>query len=77
MKLEKMTDDNFKVYLNQAIPDYADDKIKAGTWNESEAMVLAEESYNNLLPKGADTPDNFFIFRDGIKRARASRHDMG
>lgn len=61
MNLVKMSEKDFDNYLNIAIPEYADDKIKAGTWKKSDAIHLATESYANLLPKGLHTPNNFLF----------------
>ena len=61
MKLEKMSQAIFKEYLNVAISEYAEDKIKAGTWAESEAISLAEKSFADLLPDGPDTTDNYLF----------------
>ncbi len=61
MKLAKMTKKNFDKYLDIAIPEYANDKVAAGTWKKSEAINLAKDSYAKLLPNGVDTPDNFLF----------------
>lgn len=61
MNLKKMTEVRFRKYLDLAIVEYANDKIKAGAWEEANAFNLAKESYSNLLPKGINTPDNFLF----------------
>ncbi|MEI5988557.1 GNAT family N-acetyltransferase [Enterococcus crotali] len=59
IRLEKMSKTDYKNYLSFAIKDYAQDKITAGTWNEKEAIQLATESFNELLPEGTDTKNDF------------------
>ncbi|GGC92327.1 GNAT family N-acetyltransferase [Enterococcus wangshanyuanii] len=61
MKLEKMRQETFKDYVALAISEYAKDKIKAGTWSESEALGLAEKSFTDLLPDGPETKDNYLF----------------
>lgn len=59
IKLKKMTVTDFEKYLSFAIKDYAQDKIIAGTWNEADAISLATKSFNELLPKGKDTNNEY------------------
>ena len=63
--LVPMTEDEFEAYLLWAIPDYAQDNVRSGSWAESEAMQKAEEQFRELLPQGLHTPDNYhFSIRD-------------
>ncbi|OEG14510.1 GNAT family N-acetyltransferase [Enterococcus ureasiticus] len=54
-----MTVTDYKKYLSFAIKDYAQDKVTAGTWNEDEAIALATKSFNELLPEGKDTKNEY------------------
>ncbi|MBO0472755.1 hypothetical protein IGL98_001829 [Enterococcus sp. DIV0840] len=57
--LKEMTATDYKKYLSFAIKDYAKDKVTAGTWNEDEAISLAKKSFNELLPEGTDTKNEY------------------
>ncbi|MGX7148820.1 GNAT family N-acetyltransferase [Enterococcus ureasiticus] len=57
--LKEMTVTDYKKYLSFAIKDYAQDKVTAGTWNEDEAIALATKSFNELLPEGKDTKNEY------------------
>ena len=53
--LVSINDKDFKIYLESQITQYARDKIRAGTWNENEAIDLSRESFAKLLPDGRKT----------------------
>jgi len=57
--LKEMTATDYEKYLSFAIKDYAQDKITAGTWNPEEAISLATKSFNELLPEGKETRNEF------------------
>ncbi len=69
LELIPMTAAEFVDYLKQIIPDYAEESVKAGYWEPSEALKKAEESTQRLLPDGIDTP-NHYLYRvqDGEQR---------
>lgn len=54
--LRKMSEEDFQHYLSYAIEDFADEKIKAGTWSQEEGHTLAKQAFDKYLPKGIDTP---------------------
>ncbi|WP_313467068.1 GNAT family N-acetyltransferase [Carnobacterium sp.] len=61
IQLEKMTERDFIDYLSLAIPDYAAEKISAGTWAKEEAQKLSEDSFAELLPNGVATKDHYLF----------------
>ncbi|MDT2011822.1 GNAT family N-acetyltransferase [Carnobacterium divergens] len=61
MHLKKMTQSDFDDFLSLSILDYAKDKVAAGTWSGDEAIALATTTFNELLPKGIHT-ENEFLF---------------
>jgi ribosomal protein S18 acetylase RimI-like enzyme len=64
-RLEEMNSTEFQRYLSYAIKNYADEHVKAGNWNEQEAMGKATKEFEKLLPEGEKTVDNkLFIIRD-------------
>ena len=58
IQLERMTERDFIDYLSLAIPDYAAEKISAGSWAKEEAQKLSEESFAELLPNGVATKEH-------------------
>lgn len=59
--LNTMTLIDYENYLSFAIKDYAQDKITAGTWNKEEAIHLATKSFNELLPEGKETKNDYLF----------------
>lgn len=55
VKLILIDEGDFTTYLESQITQYAEDKIRAGTWNENEAIDLSRESFAKLLPDGRNT----------------------
>ncbi|MCQ4086448.1 GNAT family N-acetyltransferase [Saccharibacillus sp. JS10] len=55
VNLEPMNEEEFRVYRARAVIEFAEDKVKAGTWNEEESLKLSEESYRKYLPDGIHT----------------------
>jgi ribosomal protein S18 acetylase RimI-like enzyme len=49
----------FAAYVKDAVPDYARDKVTSGQWAEEHALELARAGFEELLPEGLATPDNF------------------
>jgi len=47
-----MKDSDYAAYLTNAVFEYANDKVQAGTWAKDEALALAKESFASLLPQG-------------------------
>ena len=52
VRLVPMTESEFKTYLQKAIEDYAQDHVKAGNWDSSDALQKSEEQFLQLLPDG-------------------------
>ena len=66
VKLEKMNSNEFQRYLSFAIKNYASEHVRAGNWEESEAVDKAAQEYENLLPDGKNTTNQYlFTIRDG------------
>jgi ribosomal protein S18 acetylase RimI-like enzyme len=57
--LSPMSEPEFADYLEFAIPDFAADKVNAGQWSTDEALELARQGYDELLPQGLATPGHF------------------
>lgn len=59
--LVPMNEDEFQMYLEYSIQDYAQEHIKAGRWSEEEALEEATQEYQHLLPQGLQTPKHFLL----------------
>jgi len=53
-----MTQVEFDTFLARAIPEYAEDKVRAGNWSESEALEKSRISYEGYLPQGVQTENH-------------------
>lgn len=61
VELLKMSKEDFEHYLSNAVTEYANEKIKAGTWAEKEAHKLSQETFSKLLPNGVDTEKQYLF----------------
>jgi len=59
IQLLPMTQPEFEPWMAQAIADYADDKVKAGTWEANDAAARSRADFEKLLPAGLASPDNY------------------
>lgn len=57
--LTPMTQIEFEAFLEQEIPEYAADNVRAGYWDESEALEKSREAFKRLLPQGMQTENNY------------------
>ena len=57
--LELMTEEEFGVYRARSVVEYAEDKVKAGSWTEEEALELSEETYRKYLPDGIHSKEQY------------------
>lgn len=65
-KLIPMTQPEYDEYLKHLIPDYAADNVRAGYWDESEALEKSRQQIGTLLPEGLQTKDHYiFTLVDG------------
>ena len=55
----EMNDDEFDKFAEWDILDYSKDLIKAGLSSEENALEDAKKSFNELLPQGKCTKDNY------------------
>src|SRR4051812_5152899 len=65
MRFEKMTDQEFQVWLPRSKASYAKDKMQANSLTEQEASEMAEKDFLRLLPDGPNSENNFlFTMKD-------------
>ncbi len=59
LSLSPMDQNEFEQFLDMTIADYAEDKIKAGSWNAENALSNAKRDFNRLLPQGIQTKNHY------------------
>ena len=65
-KLIPMTQPEFDVFLEHLIPDYAAENVRAGYWDESEALEKSRKETESLLPQGLQSENHYlFTLYDG------------
>lgn len=57
--LELMTEEEFAGYRARSVVEFAEDKVKAGSWKEEEALQLSEETYRKYLPDGIHSKEQY------------------
>jgi RimJ/RimL family protein N-acetyltransferase len=63
--LVPMGETEFRTYLASSIPAYAQNNIDSGRWSPEEALQQAEKQYQELLPNGLASPNQYlFSIRD-------------
>jgi ribosomal protein S18 acetylase RimI-like enzyme len=51
----------YSQYLQAAVSAYADENVESGRWPAEGALERSREDFNNSLPQGLNTPDNFLF----------------
>jgi len=59
--LVPMLQEVFATYLESAIAGYADDNVASGRWPAEGALARSRTDFENSLPQGLATPDNFLF----------------
>ena len=55
VRLVSMTESEFQIYLKHSVENYAQEHVKAGNWDPSDALQKAEKEFLQLLPEGVAT----------------------
>lgn len=61
VQLVPMTESDLHVYLQNAIEEYAQEHVKAGNWHPSEALQQSEKEFQQLLPDGVASKDQYLF----------------
>lgn len=61
IRLEPMTESEFRTFRERLIREYADDKVRAGNWTAEESLSRSEKETNQLLPNGLATPEHYLF----------------
>ena len=63
--LQAMSEAEYATWLAQAIPNFADEKVKSGQWAAEGALAQSEKDHQTMLPQGVHTSGQcFFTIRD-------------
>lgn len=61
VRLEPMTETQYQSYLDTAVEGYAQAHLKSGDCGPEDALRLAQEDYQKLLPNGLQSKNNFLF----------------
>jgi len=61
VRLTPMLENEFEAYLAVTVPEYAAENIRAGYWSEDGALERSRKAYDNLLPQGVKTENNYLF----------------
>lgn len=56
--LRPMSDAEYATWFEQAVRDYAADKVASGQWAQAQALALSRKEHDELLPQGMRSADN-------------------
>ncbi len=59
VQLIPMSEAEFQDYLSDAIKEYAQEHVTAGNWHPSEALAKSEKEYQQLLPDGPSSKNQY------------------
>jgi ribosomal protein S18 acetylase RimI-like enzyme len=59
IQLVPMSESDFQSYCERAIAEYAEEHVRGGRWSVEEAHEQARKEYQELLPDGLATPNQF------------------
>ena len=59
--LRQITESEYLAWQAETIPAYAADKVASGQWSKSESLELSRKEYQELLPDGLNTKDNYLF----------------
>jgi len=67
-KLIPMTQTEFDAFLEQIIPNYASENVRAGYWSKDESLERSRKQTESLLPQGLQTKDHYLytLYDDDI-----------
>jgi len=61
VRLIPMTEDEFQAYYTGAVEEYAEEHVKSGNWQPSEALEKSEKEYRHYLPNGVASPNQYLF----------------
>ena len=61
LNLNVMLQKDFDELMKMEVQNYADEKVKAGTWTKEESLQKSKEAFQQLLPNGLQTTYHFLL----------------
>ncbi|AYC30481.1 GNAT family N-acetyltransferase [Paenisporosarcina cavernae] len=61
LELRPMDESYYDSYLEEAVKEYAEEKVTAGNWDEEGSLEKSRDEYTRLLPDGVNSKDNFLF----------------
>ena len=62
IRLDPMSEGEFRASLARAIPRHAAEEVRRGHWTEEEAAGSSQTDFSQLLPQGRETPNFHFCW---------------
>jgi ribosomal protein S18 acetylase RimI-like enzyme len=59
VELIPMTEQEYQMYVEQSIQEYAQEHVRGGRWSEEEALQRATQELQEILPQGLHSPGNY------------------
>ncbi len=56
-----MSTEKYSDYLDSGVLNYAKENVESGRWPEKGALERSRANFNQLLPQGLETPDNYLF----------------
>ena len=57
--LVPMTQVEYDAFIERVVPEYAEDKVRAGQWAASDALERSRKEYLDDLPQGVETKSQY------------------
>ncbi len=67
VRLVKMQQEDFEPYLERGIREYAEDHVRNGNWTAEESLERSRKEFQELLPDGVNSRDQFLYSIVGEK----------
>jgi len=59
VKLEPIQQEDFEIFLERGIREYAGDHVRNGNWSSEEALDRSKKEFESLLPDGIRSKDQY------------------
>ena len=76
IRLVPMSEGDYARFLEWAVLDYAQAKTQSGRWKPEDAQRLAAETFQNLLPDGLSTPNQYLLTIRDDNRLEDSQREI-
>lgn len=60
VRLEPMTEEDFRASREREIPRHAAEQVREGLWTQESALEASRSDFDQLLPQGRETPNRHF-----------------